>query len=85
MTSPTSKRGFHIFSYKLSKFKKKIDIVKQQIFDTKFDFFTLSETWLTEDYPSSLLHINRYNLVHLDRKWLEPNTNRPKKGGGVAM
>ena len=59
--------------------------MKQRIFDTKFDFFTLSETWLTEDYPSSLLHINGYNLVRLDRKWLEPNTNRPKKGGGVAM
>ena len=85
MNVPTNKRGCHLAHLNCQSIKNKLDIIKQPIKDSKFDFFTLSETWLTESYPSELLQITGYNLVRLDRNWSEANLCEPKKGGGIAM
>ena len=43
------------------------------------------ETWLTDDFPTSLLEINGYNLIRLDRSLHETNNLTPKVGGGVLL
>ena len=80
---PSNKRGFHIIHQNCQSFKNKVDVVKLQIQNTGFDLFTLSETWLTDDYPDSLLSINKYNLIRIDRSWSEPNSDKIKSAGGV--
>ena len=63
--------------------KNKFEMFKQQISNSKIHLMGLSESWLKKELPSKLLEINNYNVLRLDRKWLENGIN--KKGGGVCV
>ena len=60
------------------------DMLSRQIRDSDIDIFTLSETWLNEAIPSTLLRLDQYNFTRLDRNWRDPGAgNQVKKGGGL--
>ena len=82
---PAFKRGFHIIHQNCQSIKNKVDVVKLQIQKTGFDCFTLSETWLTDDYPDSMLSIDGYNIARHDRTWKNTDNNITRKGGGVLV
>ena len=63
---------------------KKIDSLKLQIGNSKAHIVGISESWLNESIPSSLLTVNSYNLSRLDRQWGEGDVE-VKRGGGVAV
>ena len=82
-TNPTSKRGLHIAHLNCQSICNKLDYVKLQIKLSGFDIFTLSETWLTQNYPEELLDIPLYDMIRQDRNWEGCREN--KRGGGVAL
>ena len=82
---PTSKRGFHLAHLNVQSINNKFDLLKIQIRQMGFQFFSMSETWLTEDTPNSFLNIDGYNLIRWDRKWHEDGKNIVKRGGGLAV
>ena len=43
----------------------------------------LSETWLKNEFPASLVHIPGYSLYRYDRKWSNVR-GHTKRGGGLA-
>ena len=64
--------------------KNKLDLVKFYVQDSKFDVFSLSETWLVNNLDTKLLDIHGYDFVRLDRNWVEIESTNPKRGGGVG-
>ena len=82
-TNPTSKRGLHIAHLNCQSICNKLDYVKLQIKLSGFDIFTLSETWLTQNYPEELLDIPLYDMIRQDPNWEGCRGN--KRGGGVAL
>ena len=61
------------------------DLTKHQIRNSNVDFFTLSETWLSESIPNEIISIEGYNVTRLDRNWNDlDNLHSPKRGGGLA-
>ena len=57
-----------------------------EISDTflNFDFLSLSETWLSDQYSEGLLNISSMKMFRQDRSWVNDN-GLIKKGGGVAI
>nr|CAI5838561.1 unnamed protein product [Callosobruchus analis] len=49
----------------------------RDIFEGKYDFITVSETWLKPNIPNSVVDLNNYNLYRKDRLI--------KRGGGPAV
>ena len=82
---PTCNRGVHIAHLNLQSFRNKLDFVKTHITLCGFDIFTFSESWLDERFSNSMLYINGYNLIRLDRSWSDMGLAVPKRGGGVGM
>ena len=67
---PTNVRGFHLAHINCQSARNKIDILKRYVSESKFDIFTLSESWFTPDLSTELLKIDNYDLVRLDRTWI---------------
>ena len=61
----------------------KAELIKLQIASSGLDVFTLSETWLHEAIPDSMLHIQKFSLSRMDRRWRDKGTDRAKRGGGL--
>ena len=57
--------------------------LKQYVLDGNISCLGLSETWLTDNIPDSMLYIPGYQLVRLDRKW-HNRDGQVKKGGGLC-
>ena len=60
--------------------KGKFSTLKAQLIDSNMHVISLSETWLNNKIPMSMLDINGFQLYRLDRQ----NRNK-KRGGGLAM
>ena len=67
----------------LQSMNNKADLVKYYVKELGFDLFTFCESWLNPILRSSLFAISGYDLVRLDRSWVDKN-NRQKSGGGVG-
>ena len=76
-------KGFHIVHLNAQSCKNKLDLVKFHVKESNAEIFSLSETWLTSDFPAELMDIERYSFARLDRSWAQVH-GMPKKGGGVA-
>ena len=64
----------------------KFDTVRQQIKDSGYDVFTLSETWMTRSIPDNAIGVMGYDLLRWDREWSSLlNPDNPKRGGGLAI
>ena len=63
--------------------KNKFDMFKEQTSNCNADVFCISETWLRNSLPSSIINIPGYKLSRIDRSWQE--NNMIKKGGGLCM
>ena len=63
---------------------KKVDMIKLQFRNSGAHLIGLSETWLKDEIPDSLLRIEGYNISRLDRAELREDGTR-KRGGGVAV
>ena len=57
--------------------------IKQYLLDSNTSYLGLSETWLTDNIPDSMLYVPGYHLIRLDRRWLNLR-GQVKKGGGVC-
>ena len=55
----------------LQSMNNKADLVKYYVKELGFDLFTFSESWLNPILPSSLFAISGYDLVRLDRSWVD--------------
>ena len=76
-------KGFHIVHLNAQSCKNKLDLVKFHVKESNAEIFSLSETWLTSDFPAELMDIEGYSFARLDRSWGQVH-GMPKKGGGVA-
>ena len=68
----------------------KFELFKNQLYNSRIDVFTLSETWLSESIPDKVIEVPSYNITRLDRSWSNGNVNvrgneAPKRGGGLAI
>ena len=82
---PTGKRGTHLAHLNLQSLNNKFELVKIQIRELGFHIFTFSESWLTCNIPDTLVNIEGYNIIRLDRNWKEDGKVGVKKGGGVGF
>ena len=64
--------------------RNKIELLRHHITTTDFDIFTFSESWLNSMIPNSLIHMEGYNLVRMDRTWKTPAKRIVKTGGGAG-
>ena len=58
-------------------------IIKKQVGDSEIDVFTISETWLTQAIPNSLVDLDKYSTARLDRSWGGDKNGFAKRGGGL--
>ena len=82
---PRQGRGLHFAHLNVRSMLNKHDLLKIQLQQLQFDFFTFSESWLTNNIPDAMIDIEGYNLVRLDRAWNMGQGVVPKKGGGVGL
>ena len=64
--------------------KGKFENLKIEILKSNAHIITLSETWLSKNIDSKLLHIPGFNFFRVDRNWSE-NGKSTKKGGGLGI
>ena len=81
---PTNARGFHLAHINCQSARSKIYSLKHYVSESKFDIFTISESWFTPDLSRELLKIDNYDLVRLDKAWEMANRTTVKRGGGIA-
>ena len=63
----------------------KLEQLKIQTRASKFDIFSITESWLSEGIPTELIDIRHYNVARLDRGWREGESGDAfKKGGGLV-
>ena len=79
-------KGFHIAHLNVRSLMggQKLEMLKNQIGESDVDFFTLSETWLTDAIPDGIINLPSYTLCRADRSWNGANNgDAPKRGGGL--
>ena len=77
-------RGLHVSHLNLRNIMNKHDLLKIQLEEMGLNLLTFSESWLNEKVGNNLIHINEYNVIRNDRKWMENNRGKSKRGGGVG-
>ena len=79
-------RGLHLAHLNVCSLlgKNKSDLINTQLADSGMDVFTLSETWLTEAIPNSMVDLPNYTIIRHDRSLGNDRNGVPKKGGGLA-
>ena len=77
-------KGIHITHLNVRSLLHKIDSFRIFLDDSNISIATLSETWLSEAIPDSLVNIPGYTLLRNDRK-TKSNNGHTKTGGGVAL
>ena len=82
-TDIRASKGVQFCHLNIRSIMNKIDQFKMHFESLTFDIITLSETWLTEEYSSSLLNMEGYQILRSDR--LTIGQNGTKKGGGLLI
>ena len=79
-------KGIHIAHLNIRSLVNKWEVFKTQLMSGDLHVVTLSETWLNDKIPNSILDLSKdYTFIRNDRQWSEEGHNEPKKGGAVAM
>lgn len=78
-------RGFSVAHLKICSIRKKINEVLILLRDSKYDVFTISESWLHSQLESSLYSIEGYNLLRQDRNYDDGDPVTIKKRGGGLL
>lgn len=82
---PTNSRGLHICHINAQSAKSNFARLKLYIQESKFDVFSVSETWFTDKDTLVCSEIQGYNILRNDRSWgTTGNTGDVKRGGGVC-
>lgn len=80
-----SNKGFTVGHLNVRSLRRKVDEVSLILNNSTFDVFTVSESWLHSEIESSLLAIEGYNLLRMDRDRTNMCGNQgTKKGGGLV-
>ena len=58
---PRQGRGLHFAHLNVRSMLNKHDLLKIQLQQLQFDFFTFSESWLTNNIPDAMIDIEGYN------------------------
>ena len=78
-------KGLHIIHLNIRSLWANYEFFKHYLSASNVACATLSETWLHENIPSTLLSIDDYDLVRQDRTVRNTATNKTKSGGGLAI
>ena len=79
-------KGLHIAHLNVRSIMNKWDAFKAQFNQSNVHILGISESWLNDKIPSSLLTLsNDYTLLRNDRNWNDLRGNHTKKGGGVGL
>ena len=62
----------------------KFDQLKQDLLDSEIEVFSMSETWLNRGIDSTILHIDGYVLLRVDRDNSDNTHNCKSTGGGLC-
>ena len=81
---PIPGRGLHIIHHNARSIKKDTDLFKFYIRHSEVGLYTVSETWLNEDIPDTIMGVHGYTLLRVDRNRLNLNGDS-MEGGGVAV
>lgn len=79
-----SQKGLKLINLNVRSVLNHFEEIESQLLDYKFDVVILSETWLSPNVTDSLISVNGYNMVCLDRQMLT-KSNVLKKGGGLCV
>ena len=63
-----SQKGFKIVHLNIRSLTSKIETLRIDLENSGIDMFTVSETWLSQNYDSSLVNINNYHLLRQDKR-----------------
>ena len=79
-------KGMHIAHLNVRSIMNKWDTFKAQFGESNIHVLGISESWLSDKIPSSLLNLSHEHvLLRNDRKWTDDNTGSVKKGGGLGI
>lgn len=77
-------KGFKVMALNIRSLLPKIDILRLELYDVKFDALVLNETWLKPRIDTGLITIDGYQCLRADRTLCNENGD-PKPGGGVCI
>ena len=78
-------RGLNIVHLNVRSLFNKIDLCRTTLYNANIHVLGISETWLNNTIPTSLMNIPGYTLYRHDRIFLNTVMNQIKKGGGVGV
>ena len=61
-------RGFRIAHLNCQSMKNKLDVLNYQIHELNIEVFTLSETWLSPNFPDGLSHVEQCDFMRWDNR-----------------
>ena len=71
-------KGFKVVHLNVRSFFSKKESIEHDLLDGTTDILGLSETWLKEGIPNTMLNISKYQLVRQDRQ--QKKQFRPYQG-----
>lgn len=77
-------KGLKILHLNVRSLIKHIEEVRKDLLDGTGDIVILSESWLHSNVSDSLLHVDGYKCLRLDRQ-AEGACGRTKRGGGICV
>ena len=77
-------KGFKIIFWNIRNIMNKIEGVREKLHKNLPDVLALSESWLKENIPNSVIDIAGYNIHRYDRTFFN-NNGYVKKGGGILV
>ena len=83
MACPTHSRGAPVSHINCQSIRNKLGIFKYHSDNYNFNLCTISETCLTQKYPSDIPHVGDYDLLPIDRTGM--GLSAIKKGEGLAV
>ena len=76
-------KGLSFYFWNIRSLLPKIDSVREYVDSTRPNILCLSETWLKQEIPSTLIHLDDYILIREDRKTIN-DEGYIKRGGGLC-
>ena len=76
-------KGLSCYFWNIRSLLPKIDSVREYVYSTRPSILCLSETWLKQEIPSTLINLDDYILIREDRKTIN-DEGYIKRGGGLC-
>ena len=84
MEENLKEKGFKIIFWNTRSVLKKIDSITDKVHSYLPNIVAITESWLKQNIPNSIIDIAGYNVYRQDRKF-ENREGRTKRGGGLLL